>query len=253
MKPEEGKLYIEKQVEINYSHIDADSLVKPVEIARLFQNLFLYQDRLMALDGTRDDSGWILLNYDLNIYRYAQIGEKVKVATYPYSFNRFYGNRIFLMKDENEEILAEAKSKWLFVNKKTFKIKRVTEDIAREFGDFPLEKGRGFEVDSLKSELIEKAAPEDLMIRHDDIDFNGHVNNTVYFSVFFDFTPKEILESYKPYKIQIMYKKQILLEDAPVVRTVQYEEDSQLYTEYEISSDEGVFTTIKVLWRINED
>lgn len=247
------RLEISYDTEINYSNIDSDSLIKPVEIARLFQNVFLTQDRLMKKDGTRDDSGWILLNYDLNIYEYPAIGRKVKVTTYPYSFNRFYGNRIFLLRDEEGKILAEAKSKWLLVDKTNFRIKRVTKEIAAEFGDFGLEKGRGFEVDSLRDDLLEKSEEKKLAVRHDDIDFNNHVNNTVYFSVFYDFTSEELLEKYRPYKIQVMYKKQVLLDDDAVVRCAEYEQDGQLYSEYEILTEGALCTTIKVLWKKKDE
>lgn len=247
MNEKDSRLYVKREVDINYSNVGENNLIKPVEIARLFQDMFLLQDRLMNLKPNEKDTAWILLNYDMNIYRYARIGEKVEVITYPYSFNRFYGNRMFLMKDERGEIIAEAKSKWLYVDRTNLKIKRITADVMKDFGDFKTEKGRGFEIDDVRLEELKDAERRPFSPRHDDIDFNSHVNNTVYFSLFYDYTPAEILENYKPYKIQVMYKKQILLGETVFVNTLCYEDDGQRYTEYLIHDGKDANTTVKVL------
>ena len=246
---EKNRIVVRNETEVSYSAVDRENLMKPVEAARIFQNLFLEQDRIMNTKGTEDETGWILLNYDMNIYSYPSIGDRVTAVTYPYSFNRFYGNRIFILEDEKGEILVEAKTRWLFVDRSTLSIKRVTPEIAGDFGDFGIDRGRGFTVEALKEDLLSEAEGKPLSVRHDDIDFNSHVNHTVYFSLFYDYTPIEILEAFRPYKIQIMYKKQLLEGDSPEVRSIQYLEDLQQYTEYEIIEGEDVCTTIKVLWK----
>jgi len=243
------KSYITENHRIKYSNVDNNNMLKPMEIARWFQDIFLRQDEILGIKRTSDFT-WILLNYDMNIYHYGKVGDKVKVETYPYSFNRFYGNRMFFLKDENDNILVEAKTRWLLVEKDTFKIKKVTKEIAEVYDLSEIEKGRGFEVDNIDDNIFKDVKEEKLSIRRCDLDINNHVNNTLYFSYFYDYIDENILDEYIPYKIQITYKKQITLNDKPLIYTKNIIEDKQFYTNVKICNENNeVYTMIKILWK----
>lgn len=246
---EKLKSYITEKHTVKYSNLDENGRLKPMEIARWFQDIFLKQDEVLDIDR-HNPLTWVLLNYDLNIYKYPKSGDNIQIETFPYSFNRFYGNRMFYLKNENEEILAQAKTRWLFVEKEELKIKRITDDVVKVYCLDKIEKGKGFEVDKINDDLFKDAIKHKLMIRYDDLDINHHVNNSLYFSYFYDYTDNEILKKYIPYKIQITYKKEIKLNNEPFVYVKNTIEDDQIYSYYKIcDKDNNIFTLIKVLWK----
>lgn len=247
------KSYITENHRVKYSNADNNNMLKPMEAARWFQDIFLRQDEVLGIERTSDFT-WILLNYDMNIYKYGKIGDKVKIETYPYSFNRFYGNRMFFLKDENDNVMIEAKTRWLLVEKDTLKIKKVTKEIAEVYDLHEIEKGKGFEVDNIEDKVFSDVEKKPLQIRRSDLDINNHVNNTLYFSYFYDYIDKEILDKYIPYKIQLTYKKQITIDDEPYVYTKDIVEDGQYYTNVKICNDKNeIYTLIKILWKKKDE
>lgn len=243
------KSFITESHTIKYSNVDNNNMLKPMEAARWFQDIFLKQDEVLGIERNGDFT-WILLNYDMNIYEYGKIGDKIKIETYPYSFNKFYGNRMFFLKDMDDNILIEAKTRWLLVEKNTFKIKKVTKEIAEVYDLHEIDRGKGFDVDKIEDSLFDNIESKKLNIRQSDLDINNHVNNTLYFSYFYDFIDNEILTKYQPYKIQVTYKKQIKIDDKPKVYTKNVIDNGQLYTNIKICSDNNdKYTLIKILWK----
>ncbi len=239
---------IREKHRVSYSHVDENKKVTPHNMARWMQDIFLKQDDILDID--RDDElAWILLSYDLNIYKYPVLSDEITVTTYPYSFNRFYGNRIFTIENSDGEIIIEAKTKWLLVSKESFSIKQLNKDIIKTYGFDELEKGKGFQIDAIDEEVFDAVEGKKLFIRHDDIDINSHVNNTVYFSYPFDYIDRDILKKYEIYKIQILYKDSIRIDTDCDLYSVTKEEDEQMVTYIKIAKGDKLYTTIKILWK----
>lgn len=239
---------IREKHKASYSHIDKYNNVTLQNMARWMQDIFLRQEDMLNINMD-SNLAWILLSYDLNIYKYPKLGDEIVVTTYPYSFNRFYGNRIFTIENDSGEIVAEAKTKWLLVKKDTFAIKQISKDIAKSYGLEKIEKGKGFQIDTIDDEVFMGIIGEKLNIRYDDIDFNSHVNNTVYFSYPFDYIDRDILRDYEVYKIQIMYKDSIRIDTDCDVYAITKEEDNQKVTYIKISKEDKIYTTIKIIWK----
>ena len=120
-----------------------------------------------------------------------------------------------------------------------FKIRKVTKEIANVYDIEDIEKGRGFDVDKIDDELFNNVEYKPLQIRHCDLDTNNHVNNALYFSYFLDYVDEDVLSNYLPYKIQVTYKKQITINDKPIVYSKDTIEDGQKYTNIKICSKEN--------------
>lgn len=245
---------IEEQM-LKYSDVDRDRKMTLPALARWCQDIFLKQDEMLEVSQSQNTKyGWVVLNYDLNIYKYPRFGDVVIVETYPDSFNRFYGNRIYLLKSKSGEVLAEAKTKWILIEVESMKIVRLTPEIVEIYGIHEISKGKGFEIDNVSSENFDGAVSKKLPVRYHDIDLNNHVNNTIYFSYVYDYVDREILDNYDVYKIQILFKNGITLESNPNVSAItRTEEDKQLYTYLKIEDSDTLYTTIKVLWKQKED
>ena len=63
----------------------------------------------------KEQVAWILSSWEIKVYRYPQMGQHIKVSTWPYAFRGFYGYRNFCIEGEDGEIFAEANSVWVFM------------------------------------------------------------------------------------------------------------------------------------------
>ncbi len=150
---------------------------------------------------------WILAGWHINISRYPSHGEKLIVKTCSTGFKNMYGYRIFIMEDENGEVIATASSVWIFYNFKEMKFKKVDPQEAASFGseDYTL-----FE-DDRSYRLTKKASysfHSEVIVKKSDIDTNGHANNISYIKYISNAFPElEIFD------LRIQYKKQAMLGD----------------------------------------
>ena len=64
----------------------------------------------------------------------------------------------------------------------------------------------------------------------------------------------DVLSNYLPYKIQVTYKKQITINDEPIVYSKDTVEEGQKYTNIKICSKENeIYTLIKILWKKKDE
>ena len=75
----------------------------------------------------KEQVAWILSSWEIKVYRYPQMGQHIKVSTWPYAFRGFYGYRNFRIEGEDGEIFAEANSVWVFMDTEKMRPARVSE------------------------------------------------------------------------------------------------------------------------------
>ena len=75
----------------------------------------------------KEQVAWILSSWEIKVYRYPQMGQHIKVSTWPYAFRGFYGYRNFRIEGEDGEIFAEANSVWVFMDTEKIRPARVSE------------------------------------------------------------------------------------------------------------------------------
>ena len=51
----------------------------------------------------KEQVAWILSSWEIKVYRYPQMGQHIKVSTWPYAFRGFYGYRNFRIEGEDGE------------------------------------------------------------------------------------------------------------------------------------------------------
>ena len=75
----------------------------------------------------KEQVAWILSSWEIKVYRYPQMGQHIKVSTWPYAFRGFYGYRNFCIEGEDGEIFAEANSVWVFMDTEKMLPARVSD------------------------------------------------------------------------------------------------------------------------------
>ena len=64
----------------------------------------------------RINHAWVLSSWEIVITQMPQMGDNIRVNTWPYNFKGFYGYRNFTIEDESGRVLVAANSLWVFMD-----------------------------------------------------------------------------------------------------------------------------------------
>lgn len=201
---------------IRYSEADCDNRLTLEGLLNYFQDCSTFQSEDLGL-GVKYllDLGqvWALSSWQIDVKRYPEIGERVKVGTLPYDFKGFIGFRNFWMEDEGGIQIAVANSVWTLLDLKTGKPVRPSQEMRDGYWIEPK-----LEMEYLPRKI---AIPEggeagtELVITRHYLDTNHHVNNGQYVKIALDYPE----EDFEVRRLRAEYKKQAYLGDVfcPVV------------------------------------
>jgi len=189
---------------------------------------------------------WILMDWELEVYRRAEFGENICVKTKAISMEKasYHCYRDFEIFDENNKLIATATSKWVFFNLETNKITKLTPEMLEIFNP---------EGDYRKSEekLLKLKEPDsyesvfDYQVARADIDMVKHMNNLNYLRLAYEALPENIFLEDELNHTRIMYKHQIKLGDR--VKCLYKKQDDGHYISIK-SEDEKTLHAIVKLW-----
>lgn len=154
---------------------------------------------------------WILLSWKIKIIKRPNFGEIIKVKTWSRKIDKFYAFRDFSIYNSNNELIAIATSKWIFIDMENGKIVKVTEEVAEKY------KQENISVFEGKSEKLEE--PKDYtneinyLITKSMIDVNNHLHNIYYLDIAKEVLPDEISLLNEPNEFEVMYKHEVKLGD----------------------------------------
>ena len=150
---------------------------------------------------------WVLSSWQIVVNEYPKIGERIKLGTWPYDFNRFLGGRNFIMYGADGRVLAYANSLWTYLNSENGRPARVDDSILELYTLEPK-----YEMDyadrkiTLPEEMIaQNAFPVEVY----HLDTNHHVNNGQYVKMAGAYLP----QWFEIAQMRAEYKKSALLGD----------------------------------------
>lgn len=150
---------------------------------------------------------WVLSSWQIVVNEYPKIGERIKLGTWPYDFNRFLGGRNFIMYGADGRVLAYANSLWTYLNSENGRPARVDDSILELYTLEPK-----YEMDyadrkiTLPEEMIaQNAFPVEVY----HLDTNHHVNNGQYVKMAGAYLP----QGFEIAQMRAEYKKSALLGD----------------------------------------
>lgn len=159
----------------------------------------------------KENLAWVLLRKQLNLNNLPSLGQRVKVVTYPSSFDRFLAYRDYKMYDEEGSLLAYASSTWTLMNMTTRKMARMPEALMTLKVS---EEENILEYPQAKLPLLkEEGISEEIKIRPYDIDWNGHVNNIQYVRYMIENIPSDYLAQNILKSLAFHIKSECFLED----------------------------------------
>jgi len=150
---------------------------------------------------------WVLSSWQIVVNEYPKIGEKIKLGTWPYDFNRFLGGRNFIMYGADGRVLAYANSLWTYLNSENGRPARVDDRILELY---TLEPKYDMEYADRKIALPEEMTAQNAFpVEVYHLDTNHHVNNGQYVKMAMAYLPK----GFEIGQMRAEYKKSALLGD----------------------------------------
>lgn len=198
-----------KKFSVRYSETGPDGCLKPVYIFKYFQDAaseHAYQEGISALHLLEWRRAWIMLGYRVAIDRYPRWDETVSLKTWRHPVRNLYELRAFEIVDDNGGLLAQGKSNWVMINFDTRKPVRLDRNMPPELmqNTLPVENdlGRLPGLDRFDSEVT-------FRVRRRDLDFNNHVNNTVYIEWALETGPEDLIANHRPRIIDVDYLEDV--------------------------------------------
>lgn len=196
---------------------DGQGLLTPLALVNYLQDV---ADRHAVLLGvgmpTLAESGlsWVLHRLTIQVVRWPSIGEEVVLETHPSGLERIYVFRDFRMYDPFGNLLITATSTWLVFNTASRSLTAPAAHFKTVFDPF---RHLSFLPRSTrKFPSLLPATPRcslPVRARHNEIDTNEHVNNSVYVQWLMEALPASLLATHQCQELDIQYKKECTRED----------------------------------------
>jgi len=196
----------EKQIEVRYAETGIAGKLKPVSIFNYLQDVASEHCAVLGIsawDMLLKGLAWVVLNYQLVIYKYPVWKEDLVIRTWRYPHRKLYELRQYKIFDQHQHLLIDAKSSWVLTNLSTKKPVRLDRHLPEN-----IMADRQLKIENDLIALDQSARPEATRIfqtRMHDLDFNRHVNNSVYAVWALESIPSHIISTHDPEKIIINY------------------------------------------------
>lgn len=201
---------------VRYSEVDHNCNMDLSTIINYFQDCSCFQSEALGVGvdyAKQRNCSWLLHSWQIIVHRFPKFGEYITTSTWAYGFDALYGYRNYKMITNTGELLAVANSTWIYVDLKSARPQRLTQDI---IGVYPIEpKYENMEYSSRKLPPPEHYITYDaipVLMHH--IDSNEHMNNGQYIKLAQQYLPTD----FKIWQTRVEYKRQALLGDLLIPR-----------------------------------
>ncbi len=189
---------------VRYSEVDEAQNMTMSAIVNYFQDCATFHSHDVG-EGievlSQKKRAWLLLAWNIEVYRYPKMAEQITVATWAYAAEKFYGYRNFTIKNEQGELLVGADSVWVWLDVEKGRPERVSGDVLAAYGysdRLPMEQlSRKVRIQG------EGQKEEPISVRKHYIDTNHHMNNGQYIRLAQDYLPQGFMVK----KLRAEYKK----------------------------------------------
>jgi acyl-ACP thioesterase len=188
------------------------------------------------------DCAWVLSRLAIEMKRFPEQYEKISVETWVEEVGRANTTRNFCIRDEKDEIIANACSEWVFFDMKT----RRAKDLLTLEGIHKFANGeRGLIEKPVKLGAVEGSDYDGFKVKYSDIDINGHVSSMRYIQWVSDCFSLNCYRKCQLKRFEINYMNEMVFDD--FVEIVGHE----LHTgdfRFEIRKEDKVASRVRVVF-----
>ena len=220
-----GKIY-QKEQKINGYECAWNYRLQPTAVMNYFQQSSQEQSELLGVGpAVLDEMGmaWFLVKYHLRFYRYPRFNTVVTVETEAMSFDKFAAHRRFAIRDNQGEVMIEADTEWMLLNRKENRLERLSN--VPELDVYGSGHVNQFKLRRL-TPVKEWESEKSFQVRYLDIDFNSHVNHVNYLAWALETLPLEKVKAEVIESAKIIYKNQGFYGDVITAKMAEIGEDT---------------------------
>ena len=196
----------------------------------------------------KNNYGWMLIKWELEILEYPKVDDTVKIVTWTSGFDKFYATREFEILDISGNISVKASSLWVFMDIIKRRPIRIPNDIAKKYSIIEQRNFTEFSNIEIDGDLLTKS--QSFRVVENDLDENNHVNNIKYIEWLF-LGLEEMQKDYIISNLAINYKKELLLGDCVHTETIQKHQVNIL--NHKILTSEGLNAVATSSWKKKRD
>ena len=172
-------LVFSQSYRVRPAEVDAtDHLTLPA-LLDLFQDLAGQHAEALGLgmDRLRETgTAWVLNRMVFEAGALPRTGADVRIETWPSGTDRLYAWRDAVVFDAGGHVVARGTTRWLTIHIETRRPRRMDEGLERLVPQRP----PALVLPDRAAALFEAAAMHVVLVRHADLDVNGHANNVQY-------------------------------------------------------------------------
>jgi medium-chain acyl-[acyl-carrier-protein] hydrolase len=249
-------MIFEKNRWVRYAETGIAGKLKPGSIFNYLQDIASEHTAelgVSAWDLLPRGLAWVVYRYQLDIHRYPLWKDRLILRTWRYPFQKLYELRLYEIYDEKHDLLIEAKSSWILTSLKTKKPVRIDRHLPE---NLLTEHLIMIENDLISLDPVTVPdSQKTFQTRMHDLDFNKHVNNSVYAVWAIESVPPDIMTTHSLRKIIINYIGESLHGDRIQSNTQHLEANpSRVFLHSLISEQAGKeITRVKTLWTAHQN
>jgi medium-chain acyl-[acyl-carrier-protein] hydrolase len=189
--------------------IDSHKKATPAALVRLMQEAAMQNVlrlKLSVWDLEPHQISWVLMRLHLHINRLPRLGEEIRILTYPAGFEKVFTHRDYKVFDQDNNLIAYSSTTWLLMDTHTRRMARIPDFILKYNDQIPPEADYlPHPTDHLpKIECIDRCKTYE--VNWHDLDFNMHLNNTLYIQWMLEAVTDQVLQSGYLKELDILFR-----------------------------------------------
>lgn len=239
-----------KDLTIRFSETDNRGNLKVVSMFDYFQDVGSEHAALIGLsapDLLKMNYTWVMLKYNVRINQLPRWNERVVMKTWRYPHRNLYELREFDILDGSGNLMIQGLSSWVMMNFSSRKPVRLDRFIPKHQMENQTPVADDF------SRLMAFNDPErekQFNVRMQDIDFNNHVNNSVYIGWAVETVPQDIFTTHSLKQVEVNYIDEISYGNRiySLIRKDEIEDERAYVHLIQGGEDKRELTRLKTVW-----
>ncbi|KPA14299.1 acyl-ACP thioesterase [Candidatus Magnetomorum sp. HK-1] len=209
----DNKNKLSKTYTVRYSETGANGRITCPNILNYFQDIATFHAGklgISALDLIQKNFAWVIYKLNLRVYDYPAWDTDLHLTTWRYPDKKLYELRSFEAKNEEGRILFSGKCAWVMIHLDTKKPVRLNRYLPEKLFTNPIKINNDFTLIDPPEQLD---ITKNLKVCMHHLDFNRHVNNTIYLQWAIENVPLKIQASFLPSDVDIIFCGDAVLDD----------------------------------------
>ncbi len=233
-----------KEWKVTASSCDYEGKLSLWDVFALFQDMAAEHAGILGIglyDLAEKDMFWLTLRTKVRFFRKADMYEDVAAVTWPEVPDRARCLRDYALTS-GDELLADGKTEWAIMNRKTGKLVKPAEIYPEEM-EILNEFAFTDKLEKLDNRFEGETFAE-YVIKSTDMDVGGHMNNIAYIRAFAGLLPVDEWKRMRVKEMEVAYKEQCF--EGEILTFKKKEEEGRITVQAFNESGKAAFQVIVV-------